>query len=301
MLRRWIYYIAAIVAAIVTFASMFIKESRASIILEGKIEKIRKQTGNDKLKPEGGAKDTDFKSVLKELPKPLYYLFMEPIVTLCAILLSTSYALIYGLTESLTIVYALPGFAWPMANTSLSFLAILLGLWLNIIPRFYDAWLFKKLKAADKEITAEYKIRGFAVACPALAIGLWIFAWTIPPLVPHVFWIVSFIGLVLIGYSANDFSYVLFAYVTDVYGTNAASAVSALSFCRTLVAAAFPLFTTQMYNGLGANVATSIFAAVATMFSLTPWLFLGKAGMLKKISRHAMQDEGEKNRDEESK
>lgn len=287
-------------------------ESRSSRILEDKIKKIKKETGNDKLKAEGAKeKMTVQKFVTQDLPRPIIYLVTEPIVTLCATLLSISYALVYGLTESLTIVYTLPGFAWPEANASLAFLAVALGIWLDVLPRFYDSHLFKKLKAQGKQITAEHKIRSFAIACPALAIGLWIFAWTIPPRVIGVYWFVSFIGITLVGFSANDFSYVLFGYVTDVYGSEAASAVSALAFARTLVASSFPLFTTQMYQGLGANVATSIFAAVATLFSVTPWLFLGRAQMLKKISKNAKQDDdsgeegdeeqgGEKKQGEES-
>lgn len=82
------------------------------------------------------------------------------------------------------------------------------------------------------------------------------------------------LGLVCIGFSANDFSYVLVGYMTDSYGFYAASAVSALSTARTFTAAVFPLFMTQMYEGLGNNVATSVLAAVATLFCFTWVVFL---------------------------
>ena len=101
------------------------------------------------------------------------------------------------------------------------------------------------------------------------------------------------IGLVLVGFAANDFAYVLFGYVTDLYGPYAASAVASLSLSRTLVAAAFPLFTTQMYEGMGSNVATSILAAVATVFAFTPFLFLVHAEKLAGMSKFAQKDGGE--------
>jgi len=265
------------------------KESRATSLLDEKVESIRKETGQDQLKTESSEKEFTLKTFAQQsLFRPLQFLFTEPVVLLCAILVSIAYGLIYGLTESLTIVYE--QFGWTQSNTSLAFIPIFLGLVLDIIPRVYDQRVFSQYKRQHRKITPETKIRSFAIACPALAIGLWIFAWTIPPLVPHVHWIVSMIGLVLVGFSANDFSYLLFGYVTDLYGPYAASAVSSLSLCRTLVAAAFPLFTTQMYNGLGSNVATSILAAVATVFAFTPIIFFGFAPKLRKMSKYAGND-----------
>jgi hypothetical protein len=136
---------------------------------------------------------------------------------LCAIICSIAYGLIYGLTESVTIVYE--QFGWSTTNTSLEFIAILLGLVLNIVPRFYDQHIFTKYKQEGHAINPETKIRSFGIACPALIIGLWIFGWTKPPLVTHVHWVVSMIGLVLVGFAANDFAYVLFGYVTDLTAT----------------------------------------------------------------------------------
>lgn len=100
------------------------------------------------------------------------------------------------------------------------------------------------------------------------------------------------LGLVLIGYATNDLSYILFGYLTDSYGPYAASACSALSLARTLMAAAFPLFTHTMYTGLGGNVATSVFAAVATVFCVTPVAFIRYGPWLRRMSPFAQEDVG---------
>lgn len=295
---RWVFYVATIASGISVIAALGMKESRATSLLDQRVAKIKKETGYDNLKTESSDQKLTFKSFLQDsLFRPLQFLGTQPIVIFCAILCSIAYGLIYGLTESLTIVYE--QFGWSKANTSLAFIPILLGLILNILPRFWDQHIFRKYKKQHRTITAETKITSFAIACPALAIGLWIFGWTIPPLVTHVHWIVSMIGLVLIGFAANDFAYVLFGYVTDLYGPYAASAVSSLSLSRTLVAAAFPLFTTQMYEGLGANYATTILAGVATLFAFTPFIFLKFAPKFKKMSSFVEdsdgKDGGEKN------
>ncbi|KAF4494995.1 multidrug resistant [Fusarium agapanthi] len=222
--------------------------------------------------------------------RPLQFLVTDPLVFFCAVLCAIAFGLIYGLTESLTIVYTAPPFNFSQNSSSLAFLAIAIGEVLNILPRMYDAHIYKKYRRTHRRILPESKIISFAIAAPSLAIGLWLFAWTIPPRVTNVPWPVSMIGLVMIGFSANDFSYVLFGYATDSYGGHAASAVSAISLTRTLAAAVFPLFTHQMYTGLGSNVATSILAAVASLFAFTPFLFLRYGSRLRHRSKFAADD-----------
>lgn len=290
---RWVYYISTIVSAISTVACFFIRESNAKQLLDKEVQRIKDQTGNSDLR--AGHDDNQSFSLSNFLQvalfRPLKFLVTEPLVTFCATLCAIAFGLVYGLTESLTIVYTAPPFNFSQSSASLPFIAIIIGLLLNVIPRFYDAHIYRKFRATHRRILPESKIRSFAIAAPALAIGLWLFAWTIPPRVTVVPWPISMIGLVLIGFSLNDFSYVLFGYVTDGYGQYAASAAGALALARTLTAAVFPLFTYQMYTGLGSNVATSILAAVASLFALTPFLFLKYGATLRKKSKMAVDDD----------
>lgn len=221
--------------------------------------------------------------------RPIMFTFTEPLVVLCAILCAIAFGLIYGLTESLTIVYTTSPFndTFDDASSSLSFVAILIGFFINVLPRVYDIRVLRQRRSSGKYITPEIKIWSFAIACPILSIGLWIFAWTVPPRVEIVPWPVSMLGLVCIGFAANDFSYVLFGYITDSYGFNAASAVAVLSSARTLAAAVFPLFVKYMYDGLGNNIATTLLAVVATVFCFTPYLFLRYGSTLRARSKWA--------------
>lgn len=268
------------------------RESNASQLLEQKTKEVQEQSAEKKLTPDVDHAQSenpisDF--LTTNIYQPVRFIFTEPPVCLCAILCATAFGLIYGLTESLSIVYTTPPFdkTFNENSSSLSFLAILVGEILNIFPRFYDAQVIKQQRRYKLHILPETKIHSFAVACPALAIGLWIFAWTIPQEITTVSWPISMIGLVCVGFAANDFSYVLFGYITDSYGFYAASAVAVLSTARTLAAAVFPLFVSQMYKGLGNNVATTIFASVASIFCFTPFLFLRYGAALRKKSKWA--------------
>lgn len=298
------FYIATIVAGIGSVGAVFMSESRIGYLLDKKVAKIHKETGDDSLKVPG-KKEITFAAFFKDgLFLPLMFLVSEPIVLMCAVLMSISYSLIYGLTTGLTVVYSEFGFN-ASTSASLAFIPFLVGIFLDALPRFWDDRKLKKLRKEQRTILPESKVDSLWTSCPALAIGFWIFAWTIPPFVHGVPWIVSMIGLAFVGYSTNDLAYVLFGYLTDAYGDQAASACSAISLSRTVVAAAYPLFTYQMYSGagLGGNLATTIWAAIATAFCITPFLFSRYGTTLRKKSKRAIKDDGDddNNNDDEEK
>jgi uncharacterized membrane protein YuzA (DUF378 family) len=120
-----------------------------------------------------------------------------------SLLNATAWGLVYFFTESLTVVYSLYG--WAETTTSLAFIAIGLGIPFSIFPRLWDLHVSSKCRQQKEEMKPEDKIYGFAIAAPVLAIGLWLFSWTIPPLV-HMPWSVSTVGLILIGFAANEFA-----------------------------------------------------------------------------------------------
>ncbi|EME38868.1 hypothetical protein DOTSEDRAFT_160582 [Dothistroma septosporum NZE10] len=292
---RWVFYISAIASAISVVLSYGVKESDAGQLLQAKVKAISEETGRTDLTAgAGSSQDFSIKTFARnDLLRPLIFLTTEPIVLFCAILCAIAFGLLYGLTAGLTVAYTDPPFSntFNEVSSSLSFIAILIGILLDVIPRFYDDHLYRKCHKNNIRIVPETKIRSFALACPLFAIGLWIFAWTVPPKVTTVPWPVSMIGLICIGFATTDFSYVLFGYVTDSYGEYAASAVSALSTTRTIAAAVFPLFAYQMFSGLGTNIAATILAAVATLFAFTPILFLKYGHALRHKSKTAGNDE----------
>ncbi|KAL1621016.1 hypothetical protein SLS56_009432 [Neofusicoccum ribis] len=219
--------------------------------------------------------------------RPLRLLFTEPIVILCSALNAISFAMIYGLTEGLTIVYSSPAYGLPDPHTasSLAFVPLILGLFFSLPFRAHDARRFRELNGAG--VPPERKLWSFTFAVPALALGFWVFAWTIPPLVPRAPLLLSMAALVPVGFAINDLDSVLCGYMADVYGMYAASAFSALSLLRALCAAAFPLFAEPMFERLGANVAASVFAAIATAFCVSPWVLLRYGRRLRERSSFA--------------
>jgi MFS family permease len=283
--RRWIYYSSAIVTALTLLLLFTIRESRATKLLSQKVEQLEeKYHGN--LKPRHNPDAVPNARALAELVllRPMRLAVTEPIVIMVSVLNATAWGLVYLFTESLTVVYSLYG--WSETTTSLAFIAIGLGIPFSVLPRLWDVHVSSRRKRQNQDVIPEDKLIGFVIAAPVLAIGLWQFSWTIPPLV-HTHWAVSMIGLVLIGFAANEFAYTLNGYLSDSYTIYASSGLATLAFLRALVSGLMPLFAYPMFSGLGGNVAGSILAAVATLFCVTPFIFLKYGRRLRERSPFA--------------
>lgn len=216
--------------------------------------------------------------------RPLRLLFSEPIVFMVSMMSAIAFGIVYMFVEALPPVYSSLGLVGT--HTTLPLLAIGLGLLCGILTRCYDDHVLRLRSRASQQAIPEDKLTGFVVGAPALAIGLWWFAWTIPPHM-RAGWLLPTSALVLVGYSVNEFDSVLSGYLADSYLSYSASAFGAQALLRSVFSAGFPLFADKMFSSLGNNIAVSILAAVATIFCIAPPLFIRFGERVRKRSRFA--------------
>lgn len=266
--RRWIYYSSAIGTAFLTVLMVFIRESRPSLLLGRKVAALEKETGEIFRFDNHDAVTSRAELLNIMLKRPARLLVTEPLVILVTTLFGVSWAIIYLFTEALTGIYESMGLS--ITTASLPFMAVGVGVLFSILPRFQDLRIAKRRKAHGEPLEPEDKLTGFAFAIASLAIGLWWFAWTIPPAVTNVPWIVPTIGLAFIGFAVNEIAYTLSAYLADSYTVYAASAFAGLACVRALISGAMPLIAFAMYNNLSANLATTVVAILATIFCIAP-------------------------------
>ncbi|KAL4735471.1 major facilitator superfamily domain-containing protein [Aspergillus similis] len=256
---RWIYHTGAIASTVVFVLMLLIRESRPTTLLARRFEDLKSKLQEDNIDIKMDIPSQDRIRNTRELVqtiiiRPTKLGVTEPIIILVAILSASAWGMLYLFTESFTVVYS--GFGFSSRATSLPFLALIPGVITSGLCRHWD-----------------HHHRRFVVAAPALAIGLWIFGWTVPPIV-HVHWIGSMFGVALIGFAATEFSYTLSGYLADAYTVYAGSAMAASSVLKAVASGCLPLFAYPMYSGLGSNVATSIIAALATVYCIAPWVFV---------------------------
>lgn len=261
------------------------KESRATHLLKQRVKVIGKSTGNDSLQIENPDRVQDLHTFIRVILRPLRLLFTEPIVLMVSVISGVAFALVYLFIEVLPIVYG--SFGFTEQEASLIFISIGLGFLCTTITRIYDYRVLKKRGREARPLSPEDKLTGFAVAAPAFAIGLWWFAWTVPPKAAHLPWAVSALALIPIGFAINEFDCVLVGYLTDSYTTFASSAYASLSMVRSGLSAAFPLFAHSMYTNLSANYATTILAILATMTCICPIILIRYGQRIRRASKFA--------------
>lgn len=75
--------------------------------------------------------------------------------------------------------------------------------------------------------------------------------------------------------------------VTDAYGPRAASAMSAATFTRSLIGAAFPLFFRQLLIAITIQATFSIFAGLSLLLSLAGFWFHRNGAAIRARSHYA--------------
>lgn len=265
---------------------LYIRESRPSQLLECQLRLVQKETGDSTLRvrhPDQKAHLNEFTQVT--LTRPLRLLFTEPIVFMVSIMSAIAFGMIYLFTEALGVVYGAYGFSTQ--QTSLAFIPIGMGLLGGIFARMYDINLWNKRKRNGHPLSPEDKLTEYAIAAPVFAIGLWLFAWTVPPKVTSIHWSVSMLALLPVGFAISEIDCVLAGYLADSYTTFAASAFVSLSLLRAIFSAVFPPFARWMYSSLGASYASSVLAAVAPLACVVPVILLRYGTSIRKASKFA--------------
>ena len=284
--RQWNFYLTAIITGVLGSAMLAMRESRPSQLLDRRLKTLQRLTGNTSFHVRNPDHNPDIRTYVNvTLARPIRLLLTEPIVFAVAVMTAVAFSLIYLFAAAAPIIYG--AFGLDAKQSSLSFIAVAVGLFMGVPVRFYDQRVFRRRQQQRKPLEPEDKLAGFAIAAPALAVCLWWFAWTIPPLVPHVHWIVSMLSLILLGFATNEFDAVLAGYLADSYTIFAASAFAAMGFLRASLSAAFPLFAGPLFVNLGANVGASILAAIATVFCIFPLLFVYRGERLRRASKFA--------------
>jgi hypothetical protein len=269
--RRWVFLIAAITTAIFTILLFFIKESRQSQLLADRLLILQKKTGAVKFKINNPDHTPSFYTFTKvALRRPVRLFFTEPIVFVVSIMSATGWALIYLFTEALPVIYS--GFGLTRQQSSLLFLAMMIGLLFGIFPRFHDRTALKQRAKDGNPLHPEDKLTGFSFAAPALAFGLWWLSLSVPP-ASNLPWFATVVGLIAIGFATNEFAYTLSSYLADTYTIYASSAFAAMSFLRAVLGGLFPLIGEPMVRSLGANWALVVLACVSSIFCASPVLF----------------------------
>ncbi|KAL8953829.1 MAG: hypothetical protein Q9222_000338 [Ikaeria aurantiellina] len=266
---------AIFTGVLLIIGTLTIPETYAPLILRKRAAKLSQDTGKvyvSKLEV-GKPKPSLTKNFKIALSRPWVMLIREPIVLLLTIYLAIVYGTLYMMFGAFPIVYQ-ENRHWSQGVGSLPFLGVLTGMLIAVVYTIPDNERYKRAeKAAIKQgargAPPEARLPPCMIGSICLPIGLFVFAWTNSP---RIHWIVSVIFTAPFGFGMVVLFLSVMNYLIDSYTVYAASVLAANSVLRSLFGAAFPLFTTYMYDGLGIHWASSVPAFLALVCVPFPFL-----------------------------
>lgn len=265
---RWSMWIIMIIASPIAIMAVFMSETYAP-----RIQALRARARGIG-PPHHQAGDT--RLLIRKLEhafiRPISMMLFEPLVATLSIYTAFAFAMMFSFFGSYSYVFALT-YGFNAKEIGLTFLGILVGFAFAIASfGIFDATLYRKAAArANGHPAPEHRLYAAMLGSIMLPIGLFWFAWA-----PHkdVHWIVPVLAGVPFGWATLGIFIGATTYLVEVYGAAVgASAVAANGILRYVLGAAFPLFTIQMYQGLGIHWAGSVFAFCGLLGMPVPWIF----------------------------
>ncbi|KAF3761845.1 MFS general substrate transporter [Cryphonectria parasitica EP155] len=272
-LWRWTLYVPGILSLVDGVASVFfLRETYAPVLLAGKAVALRRRTGIWGIHARHERVEVDA-AVLAEtyLAQPLRMLASEPIVLLVSLYMSFIYGLVYCLLEAYPVVFE-STYGMEPGISGLPFLAVLLGVVLGVCYILSHLGSYRRKLAENKNVPVpEWRLRPTLLGGPVFAVGIFWFGWT--GFTAKIHWAVPTIAGVFIGFGVLCVFLPCFNYLIDAYLPLAASTVAANIILRSTVAAAFPLFSKQMFEGMGVQWAGTLLGCLAAAMIPIPYLF----------------------------
>lgn len=161
---RWVYFSSGICTGVLCLGLLGIKESRPSILLRRKIERLGKETDITDLRWNNADAASDWKKFTQVVVvRPMHILCTEPLVILVAIISGVSWGIIYLFTESTIGIYQSMGFSETQA--SLPFLAVAFGVILTFAPRIRDIKEVDRRQKASEGVEPYVTLPEYSI-CP---------------------------------------------------------------------------------------------------------------------------------------
>lgn len=283
---RWTQYITGIMAALGLVLLFFAPETYHAKVLSFKARELRERTGNWAIYSTYDTLETDVKTIAHvTLIRPIFMLFVEPVLTILTIYHGIVYGIIYLCLEGIPYTFG-RYYYWQKGVLFLPYLGMLVG---TITSMLINIFVFepifrKQLVASGKPVEPELRLPLAMFGSIIFPLGIFLFVWSAKY---QAFWFVPVVGVALIGVGTVAIFLGLINYIVDCYLMVVASAIAANTLVRSCMAAAFPLFATPMFKNMDVQWAGTLLGCIAFIVMPFPF-FLYKFGpWVRRKSRYA--------------
>ena len=286
---RWAFWAISILdGCIQLIATLFFRQTFAPVLLGRKAEKLRKETGNRKLRTKWERSDRTFTKIAQAgMARPFILLATQPILQCLALYIAYIFGLVYFALTTYSALWT-EHYHESISISGLNYLALASGyiIGTQTCTRLLDK-VYKHLKETrGKGIgQPEYRLPLLLPGALLLPIGLVWYGWSAQK---HLHWVMPDIGAAIFAVGIKYGLQCTQLYALDVYSTYAASASAGSMFLRSLAGLAFPLFAPYLYQRLGLGWGNSLLALIALVIGLpVPFLLWLYGPSLRKRSAYA--------------
>ncbi|CAM1509306.1 Fc.00g030450.m01.CDS01 [Cosmosporella sp. VM-42] len=269
---RWSFWVVAIVAGAFSIGCfIFMRETYHYTILNQKTKKLRKETGNPKLRSALDTGRTTKELFNLAIVRPSKMLLFSPIVFLLSLYMAIIYGYLYLLFTAMPAIFE-GQYGFSTGSVGLSYLGIGVGsmIGLFIAAGTSDRTVTYLTKKNGGERKPEYRLPVIILASFFVPLGLFLFGWTAEK---NDHWILPIIGTSFLGLGMICAFMAISVYLVDAYTVYAASAIAASTVFRSLLGALLPLAGGKMYDALGYGWGTSLLAFIAVAMIPVPMVF----------------------------
>ncbi|KAK4548435.1 hypothetical protein LTR36_009345 [Oleoguttula mirabilis] len=241
---------------------LFLPETSTSNILLRRAQRLRKLTGDSRLKAQSEIDQANMRPkdiAFEALVRPWQLIFLDPAIGFTAGYVALCYGIYYSFFEAFPLVY-IDLYGFNLGELGLAFLSIVVGA--ALATALYYAYIYK---VVEPDIilhglgAPERRLVPAIVASMMMPVGLFLFGWTGNG---HIHWIVSVIGIGIFTMGVFVLMQCIFVYLPLVYPQYAASLFAGNDAARSLVAFAAVMFSRPMYIGMGIGPGTSLLGAL---------------------------------------
>ncbi|EPS44820.1 hypothetical protein H072_1147 [Dactylellina haptotyla CBS 200.50] len=215
------------------------------------------------------------KILLVTLFRPVHMLMTEPIVLALSLYTAFTFGVLFLFFAAIPYSFGTQ-YHFDRRESGLIFISSVVGIILGaltfgIIDRTFYKRRYEHAIANGRKPAVELRLLGAMVGSFGLPIALFWFAWTCKA---SIHWIVPALSVIFFGFGMMLIFLSAATYLVDTYQyLAAASAMAANGLLRYGFGAVFPLFTIQMYTGLGIGLATSVLAIISVVLMAVPFVF----------------------------
>lgn len=279
---RWMFWVVFILVAILTILCVcFLHETCAPIVLQNRKKQLEKENADKKYKIKGQSDMGILQKIKGNSTRATKILFYQPIVLTMSAWQALVFSSMYSLYANYTKVWSSPPYNFDTKQVALSYIAPASGFILTafLVVPFIDR-IYKRLakKLNNGEGKPEYRLPLANIGAVFLPCSLFWFGWTVEY---EYNWPIPLLSMLLFGGSQVSIFNSVQNYYIDSFESQAASALAAGAFLRSITGGIIPLFTPQMFESIGYGWGMSVFGIIGVVLMPAPLLFFRYGGTLR--------------------